>query len=1224
MIKKSFLVAVSCLLASGVWAVEPAVTITASTTDLSAWNTTYNAGTPLEIKLSTASGVATANKKPCGVSVNETVLSLSSSDTHYLTFELPAGSDATIDSILFRLSGNNSGSNDWFSPLFYCPEATFNTANVTGVFDVHFTGYDNPCTDVMAKLQAGSKSCRMYRRAKYTPGTPGTVGSGSNYGSGQTTNIVYVEIYITGGTPVGPVAVTGVKLDKTELTLEAGQEAQLTATVEPDEADNKSVSWSSSADGIASVDATGKVSANSAGVAVITVTTADGGYTATCTVTVTEPAAPVAVTGVTLDKTELTIIEGKSETLTASVQPSDATNKAVSWSSDNTAVATVTNGVVNALTVGTAAITVTTADGGYTATCNVTVEEAPVIHVTGVSLNKTTLSLKEGTSETLTATISPNDAADKSVTWSSNNDGVATVSNGNVTAIAEGTAIITVTTIDGGYTASCEVTVTAGTPVPPTGLKLHSTGVYEAQAKDGGYDTPLVIAEAEGEKREYEVYYTFKGKLSSSIATAATTPGGDYLTDENTKALDGWFEGNPGSMEEKGAGAVDEFAEGTGNWKMKNNESLQMHVVGYDEFAILAEDKDNSNPDKQFHIFLNGEEATPAQHSTSPTVRRVTLNPTQEYLIEVKAYGSSQMKLYGWSLRVAQVPKTQHIKGNDSTQVILQTTAPRPIYYYTKYSKRGETKVIWDGPEATGIDLSVKTEGEIGDTLVFGGNANCPVGDYQYAIVSYYNGKETSRCAGKFSVYSDIRATTDTDVEGYQNEEMDMIAFLYYALSEDDVLLTWSAGKPDGVICKGENGRYTISGTPTTIGVFPFEITVTAADTILKGKLTVKELDYGENPVLYLYRSSEAYLSDGVYQYLKSAGYWNPVERRQKAEGGLRPVEQYSKYNWILISEDADANNEEVLALIRGGVSLPVLNMKAFSYVYQRDEDTPNGWGEADNGSLSNEGRYVTVQRDDHPIFKELKKKQGDKIMVLDTVIRKGLMPIRIFQQGGTLCLATALTRSYEDYYGDGEPQTFLHEIPAANRGGKKYICLPIARSSSTRLTADGKKLIDAAINYLLNDEPSVEVPTLMITNFVIDGVNGIINQSEKTIKFDIDLSLHPDLDMKAVTPVISVASGYTITTPGTGEAVDLSENSLIPFDYVVTDYISRVVYSVYVHTYYSHGIENVYTAGEWVNIYDIYGRKVATTNENIYTMTLPHGVYVAVTETGETIKITR
>ena len=166
MIKKSFLVAVSCLLASSVWAVEPAVTITASTTDLSAWNTTYNAGTPLEIKLSTASGVATASKKPCGVSVNETVLSLSSSDTHYLTFELPAGSDATIDSILFRLSGNNSGSNDWFSPLFYCPEATFNTANVTGVFDVHFTGYDNPCTDVMAKLQAGSKSCRMYRRAK--------------------------------------------------------------------------------------------------------------------------------------------------------------------------------------------------------------------------------------------------------------------------------------------------------------------------------------------------------------------------------------------------------------------------------------------------------------------------------------------------------------------------------------------------------------------------------------------------------------------------------------------------------------------------------------------------------------------------------------------------------------------------------------------------------------------------------------------------------------------------------------------------------------------------------------------------------------------------------------------------------------------------------------------------------------------------------------------------
>lgn len=147
---------------------------------------------------------------------------------------------------------------------------------------------------------------------------------------------------------------------------------------------------------------------------------------------------------------------GNTQTLTATVAPYNATDKTVTWSSSNTAIASVANGVVTANGAGSAIITVTTVDGGKTASCNVNV----IINVTGVALDKSNLTLGAGSSQTLTATITPIDATDKSVTWSSSNTTVATVSNGVVTGNAAGSAVITVTTTDGGKTASCNVTVT--------------------------------------------------------------------------------------------------------------------------------------------------------------------------------------------------------------------------------------------------------------------------------------------------------------------------------------------------------------------------------------------------------------------------------------------------------------------------------------------------------------------------------------------------------------------------------------------------------------------------------------------------------------------------------------------------------------------------------------------------------------------------------------------
>jgi uncharacterized protein YjdB len=252
-------------------------------------------------------------------------------------------------------------------------------------------------------------------------------------------------------------SVTGVKLDITSKELTEGESFTLKATVEPDNATDKSVTWSSSANDVASVDQNGKVTALKAGTATITVTTKDGSKKATCAITVKAKVIPV--TGVTLDASAMEVDEGFSFMLTATVNPDNATDKSVTWSSSDATVATVSQtGEVTGVKKGTATITVTTNNGGKTATCTVTV----IARVASVSLDKNTLELAEGEFATLVATVLPENANEKSVTWSSSDEAVAKVDQtGKVTAVKKGTATITVTTTDGGKTASCTVTVIA-------------------------------------------------------------------------------------------------------------------------------------------------------------------------------------------------------------------------------------------------------------------------------------------------------------------------------------------------------------------------------------------------------------------------------------------------------------------------------------------------------------------------------------------------------------------------------------------------------------------------------------------------------------------------------------------------------------------------------------------------------------------------------------------
>ena len=268
------------------------------------------------------------------------------------------------------------------------------------------------------------------------------------------------------------IDITSVTLNKTTLPLTEGDSETLTATILPDNATDKTLTWASDDTAIATV-VNGKVTAVKAGTANITATSANG-KKATCAVTV--KAKIIDVTGVTFNKTTLSLTEGDSETLTATILPDNATDKTLTWASDDTAIATVVNGKVTAVKAGTANITATSANGKK-ATCAVTVK-AKIIDVTGVTFNKTTLSLTEGDSETLTATILPDNATDKTLTWASDDTAIATVDkDGKVTAVKTGTANITATSKN-GKSATCTITVKPAVVPAETGVEGFVERLY--------------------------------------------------------------------------------------------------------------------------------------------------------------------------------------------------------------------------------------------------------------------------------------------------------------------------------------------------------------------------------------------------------------------------------------------------------------------------------------------------------------------------------------------------------------------------------------------------------------------------------------------------------------------------------------------------------------------------------------------------------------------------
>ena len=254
------------------------------------------------------------------------------------------------------------------------------------------------------------------------------------------------------------IPVTGVTLNPPDALLLVGATITLDATVDPDDATNKTVTWSADDDRVATVNAAGELTAVAPGTATITVTTADGKFAATCAVNVEEVFIPVIY--ITLNQTSAALFAGETLTLEAAFAPANATNKTVTWSTSDDRIATINvAGEITAVAPGEATITATADNCEFPATCTVTVTDG-YIPVIGITLNPTSAILFVGATLTLDAAVEPAEATNKTITWSTANDRIATVNAaGEITAVAPGTVTITATTDDVEFAANCTITV---------------------------------------------------------------------------------------------------------------------------------------------------------------------------------------------------------------------------------------------------------------------------------------------------------------------------------------------------------------------------------------------------------------------------------------------------------------------------------------------------------------------------------------------------------------------------------------------------------------------------------------------------------------------------------------------------------------------------------------------------------------------------------------------
>ena len=267
------------------------------------------------------------------------------------------------------------------------------------------------------------------------------------------------------------VHIDEIKMKTEELNLNKGENGWVGVTYSPSNASNKVLTWKSSNEEVVTV-REGNVKAVGEGKAVLTATSEDGGKTTSCIVTVVDPKF-VHIDEIKMKTEELNLNKGENGWIGVTYNPSNASNKVLTWKSSNEDVAIVREGNVKAVGEGTAILTATSEDGGKTASCKVIVTGGKK-HLENIALKTTTLEMKPGEGKTIYVEYNPSDVEDKVLYWTSNNEKVVTVREGYVKAVGEGTTTITATSRDGNKTATCKITVSDGT-VKLQNIKLSSS-----------------------------------------------------------------------------------------------------------------------------------------------------------------------------------------------------------------------------------------------------------------------------------------------------------------------------------------------------------------------------------------------------------------------------------------------------------------------------------------------------------------------------------------------------------------------------------------------------------------------------------------------------------------------------------------------------------------------------------------------------------------------------
>lgn len=370
------------------------------------------------------------------------------------------------------------------------------------------------------------------------------------------------------------IVVSSVSVSPASVSLTVGATQQLSVTVLPADATDKSEVWKSSAPAVASVTASGLVTALAEGSASITVTV--GGKSASCSVSVIRQV--ISVESVTLDKTELQLTEGEKATLVATILPENADNKKISWKSADSGIASVEEGMVTAIKAGATTITVTTEDGEHTASCAVTVKEKP--KASSITLDAEAVTVSAGESYTLTIHVSPADAV-CDFQWATSDSRIATVKTDGNKGIIEtkdfGTATVTVTESRSGLTAS----VVVSTRVSGFAWKVESEETYE------GY--PLIVLE-----REQAIQLPFSCESSSATRLFADLSQWDIV--ENEKPVE-----KPACISIDADGIVTALKNGLVRLSPKDRISAQEgHGVLYIQVKAGPLDTDGDNEDIGF------------------------------------------------------------------------------------------------------------------------------------------------------------------------------------------------------------------------------------------------------------------------------------------------------------------------------------------------------------------------------------------------------------------------------------------------------------------------------------------------------------------------------------------------------------------------------------------------------------------------------------------------